>query len=1073
MEIMTKQLTRIRLINWHYFENETISLHGSTLITGENTAGKSTILDAIQLVLTTNTRRFNIAANEKSNRSLKGYVRCKTGTIGETYLRKNAVISNVALEFYEEKTDKYFVLGVHMTSPDEESAVITKWYIEECRFEDLSFLIGSKPALAGEFKRKGVPVKFIDQQKLARERFKRRMGNLEDKFFDIIPKSLAFKPMDNVKDFINKFVLPEDKIDIDSLRENIETLSELEELLDKSKRKLGMLNKILEKYEVIRKKEKDILVNDLLITMARIDQLDNEIGQNKQEMDKNRQYIQQLEQDIKDCTGEISHLDARIIELNVAKSNNESSRLIEGIERRLLDLQAKLEAEKRNQQKLNKFVDDIAALLKMLYEQELQIISGKELNSLKENCQIDDKIIVVQKLSVELERILDQFRQEDAVIKNRMDEMEQKIAALKKRLEDLDRRILTFPENTSKLKAAIEKEFARHGIDSKVYVVAELLEITDEKWRNAVEGYFHLQKFNLIVEPEYYNLALEVYHNRKNEIHTAGIVNTRKLKMTDSVDINSLAYVVHSDNRYAKAYANYILGRVIRVEDIKELEEHEISITADCMLYQGYVARVLDKERFKNPYIGQNAYRVQMENTIKELEDAAGVRKALKERKDKLSEILEAGKKINIEWMKSVLEAPMLVERYEKQYKEAEDERKKALTDPTLIELVNQIETCTKQKKELEDRKSSLQKETAKLLNRNEQISQEIERQSYEHYQEKERYEMLSEQNPVESKLAEEKYIQNRKSKTPKAIAENFAPQKTHFLKEREELLNGSGGLRDLQESFNHTFDHDFLRGMEGIRDYIEAKNKLEAVELVRFEEELKKAQEECERIFKSDFLSRMKENIENAKNEFKSLNKALSGIYYGEDSYRFVLSYNKQKESLYKMITSDYNMEGFNLWSASFEEEYKEEMRELFDKLMTKDDQGKKVIEEYTDYRSYLDYDIEIHKKNGAVQKFSVIYGEKSGSETQVPYYVAIAASFYQLYRFGNSVRLMLLDEAFDKMDDERISSMMDFFKGLNLQVILATPPQKVEVIGEKVDTILTAIRIGTNSIVEEYDMV
>ena len=29
---------------------------------------------------------------------------------------KNVVISNVALEFYEEKTEKYFVLGVHMMS---------------------------------------------------------------------------------------------------------------------------------------------------------------------------------------------------------------------------------------------------------------------------------------------------------------------------------------------------------------------------------------------------------------------------------------------------------------------------------------------------------------------------------------------------------------------------------------------------------------------------------------------------------------------------------------------------------------------------------------------------------------------------------------------------------------------------------------------------------------------------------------------------------------------------------------------------------------------------------------------
>lgn len=102
MENQKKILTRVQLINWHYFEDERIAFHGSTLISGENTAGKSTILDAIQLVLTTNTRRFNTAANEKGNRNLKGYVRCKMGNVGETYLRKNAVPANVALEFYEE-----------------------------------------------------------------------------------------------------------------------------------------------------------------------------------------------------------------------------------------------------------------------------------------------------------------------------------------------------------------------------------------------------------------------------------------------------------------------------------------------------------------------------------------------------------------------------------------------------------------------------------------------------------------------------------------------------------------------------------------------------------------------------------------------------------------------------------------------------------------------------------------------------------------------------------------------------------------------------------------------------------
>ena len=44
-----KKLTKIKLINWHYFQNETINVDGSFLLSGENASGKSTILDAIQL----------------------------------------------------------------------------------------------------------------------------------------------------------------------------------------------------------------------------------------------------------------------------------------------------------------------------------------------------------------------------------------------------------------------------------------------------------------------------------------------------------------------------------------------------------------------------------------------------------------------------------------------------------------------------------------------------------------------------------------------------------------------------------------------------------------------------------------------------------------------------------------------------------------------------------------------------------------------------------------------------------------------------------------------------------------
>jgi hypothetical protein len=41
------------------------------------------------------------------------------------------------------------------------------------------------------------------------------------------------------------------------------------------------------------------------------------------------------------------------------------------------------------------------------------------------------------------------------------------------------------------------------------------------------------------------------------------------------------------------------------------------------------------------------------------------------------------------------------------------------------------------------------------------------------------------------------------------------------------------------------------------------------------------------------------------------------------------------------------------------------------------------------------------------------------------------------------------------------------------DFQIIIAVPPNKMEYIGEKVDTILTTIRVGQSAIVERYEYV
>src|SRR5512136_1786213 len=95
-----KRLTRIRLVNWHLFENTTITCQGSTYFIGVNGAGKSTILDAVQFALVGGQRdvRFNQAALVGSKRTLASYVRGELGTEGQRFLRGDAT-GVIALEF--------------------------------------------------------------------------------------------------------------------------------------------------------------------------------------------------------------------------------------------------------------------------------------------------------------------------------------------------------------------------------------------------------------------------------------------------------------------------------------------------------------------------------------------------------------------------------------------------------------------------------------------------------------------------------------------------------------------------------------------------------------------------------------------------------------------------------------------------------------------------------------------------------------------------------------------------------------------------------------------------------------
>ena len=139
-----KKLVKIRLINWHYLSNETITVNGNTLLSGPNGSGKSTIMDAITYVLTAGDTVFNLAANEKGKRDLRGYVKCKLGMDDKEYLRNGDVSGHIALQFHDEKTGQDFTVGAVIDAFGDLSPVKTVFYKSLEPMDDKMFISEEK-----------------------------------------------------------------------------------------------------------------------------------------------------------------------------------------------------------------------------------------------------------------------------------------------------------------------------------------------------------------------------------------------------------------------------------------------------------------------------------------------------------------------------------------------------------------------------------------------------------------------------------------------------------------------------------------------------------------------------------------------------------------------------------------------------------------------------------------------------------------------------------------------------------------------------------------------------------------
>lgn len=1107
-----KRLQRMLLIHWHHYQFEVITFDKINFMTGKTAAGKSTVIDALQLVLLGETGGsfFNKAANQKSARTLKSYLYGEKGDDGDTgfnYLRQSDFTSYVALEFYDEEKKKAFLAGIVCDCYKDQN-FDAKWFVVNQAGLPEDFFIDEKTKTPLNIRQLKAQLtqrvgrggfEFCDTNRRYQQVLLAKFGQLKDRYRTLLKKAIPFSPIADIEQFITESICEvKNPIDIGNMQNNIRQYKNLENDARIMQERIGRLHGIGAIFTEYQAESEKLRQQEYIIIRAEREEYVEREQALRGDLETYRQKAAALRQEA----------DALTVRLEKIRAEREAVReeLIKSdVNQKAKTLQVEMEELKGRMAKLTRAHSALLVETRAYGKAwqvnfaplgEIEAMPPAELQAVLALGAAFGAVSEAALPALDFSgaaALLKAFADRLAALAGELDRQKAQLAAdigeLKRTVEHLERGVKPYDRRLLRLQTLIEAALAeKYQREIKVSIFADLLEIRDPHWCNAIESYLDKQKFYLLIDEDYFADALQVYNAAKKAegLSEFGLVDIGKLRKAETqVFKNSLAEEIETKHADARLYANYLLGRVVKCENVMDLRRYKTAITAECMLYKNFVARQIDPRRWANPYIGRESLKVQLANKRAQLQEHGARMTALEAqaRRVKVAKDTPLLERFEAEAAAKVIadaaELPAL--------REALAEARRAYDGLDLLYL-----------QRLEDRGRKLDAQAGQT---------EAQRQS-----------VMSQQTEadVRARLIEEKDIPAA-SAAGAAVEARIAaeydaawreavgePRFCQELKQRpsaavlkNNFLNAAVGItrNKVEAHERRLFDERIAYN----RDYkmphdVQSKNndafekelaQLDAVRLPEYVERIRDARIKSYNQFKDDFLAKIKSNIETVDMQLKELNASIKESVFGTDSYRFVKSPRGDYKRYYDMIMDPLLMDagGWNIASESFNEKYKAEIGELFHKLMSdaidmsaeKQAEYERDIKKFTDYKTYLTFDLIVTNREGEEQRLSKTLLKKSGGETQIPFYLSLLASFSQVCRIrtknNNTVRLIILDEAFSKMDGERIQESIRLLRRFDLQAIFSAPPDKVPDIAPFVDRNIVVFKEKEHAFTRVFD--
>lgn len=607
--------------------------------------------------------------------------------------------------------------------------------------------------------------------------------------------------------------------------------------------------------------------------------------------------------------------------------------------------------------------------------------------------------------------------------------------------------------------ARLMHEFADHGLHPTP--VCDLVRVTDPKWQPAIEAYLAKNvEAILLRDAEEEQRAFGIYQalQGKRSIYGVKIVRSDKARPGQSQPAaDTVASLIQGSNQVAVAYLRGKLGNLKRANTAQEALRGERTLTLDGMLVGPGDFERLRLVPEADLQIGAGA-KGQVDGLRAESRDLNRKVADLQGRQGSIDRIRQAVQSL------SSPETLRLLLGFAAQLGEALIEREVAhrrISGSTSAEYQTlsaklivvqerkpQLETDARNARDALVRAQTvldrLTKEcTAKLMElQGKRTDHEACRghADYDAGYASDRWDPLLEQYG-DNYQAMADHCESQSKRCNASMMRHLGPAQT--------LLGIF--LTDHREAVSDEVTSDWRKAKAWMEQQV---SRLQNTELPQFKDQAQEAYLASQNTFRQDVALALHANLKYQTTTFKRLNDALkaSPAFTNGERYQFQAKVRPDLMPLKKFIE---NISDFGADGGLFGEpgEIPAQFAEL---LREKTTTGNAAVKSpLDDYREFFEFDIEIETDDPVtgvtktIGHLSKRIGPGSGGEHRAPLYVIAGAALSSAYRMDENnqdgLRLILLDEAFDKMDTPNIVATMRYLEKLGLQVLLASPGENL----------------------------